>query len=137
MTKKRSIYSYGAIAVLAVAVVAEGLRLVLGKPWPGFVPWNSHLASATVVTVGVAAVLMMFRGTRTGIAARTLAVAAALTMAGHGLVLTTAKDRIGALYFVAVALFIFLAQRAFRAENRVMPHPPTREVLEGRMSVVR
>jgi hypothetical protein len=131
---KRSPYTWAAIVVLALPVVAEGARLVLNRPWPGFVPWNSHLISTVVVLMLGATIVEMFRGVRVAVAERMLALFAPLVLAGHALALTVAKDRIGFLYMVVAAVYVFLAQRAFRAEGRDRRHPPSREVLRGRVS---
>ncbi len=132
--RNRSRYTWAAIGLLAIPILSEGLRLVLNRPWPGFVAWNSHLVSATVVVTFGATIWAMLRGPRATIAERALAVAAPLLISAHAVVVTTAKNRVGFLYIPLALLFVFVAQRAFRAEGRVLPRPETREVLGGRVA---
>ncbi len=131
--RKRSVYTYAAIATLCAPLFVEGIRLVTNRPWRGFVPWNSHLISVLLVLLLGDTIVELLRGVRAAVAERMLALAAPLALSGHALVLTTAKDRWGFLYVLVAAAFVFFVQRAFRAVGRRVVRPATREVLEGEM----
>lgn len=132
--RKRSPYTWAAIALLVIPIVVEGGRLVLNEPWPGFVAWNSHLVSVIVIATYAGSAVSLLRGPRATVAERAFAVAAPLVLTGHAVVLQTAKNRVGILYVPLALLFVFLVQRALRAERREVPRPPTREVLGGRFA---
>lgn len=106
----------GAVVILGAGILAEGARLVLVRPWPGFEPGTALAASAVLVAVWVTslvAVLLRRRFHASATAAWFATFVAPITMLAHAAVTRVAGNWWGLAYIPAAIAVSILLKRCF------------------------
>jgi hypothetical protein len=116
--------------ILGAGVVAEGLRVVLRRPWPGFEPRFVLVVSAVLaLTWGCCLVAVLWRRRfRWSATAAWFAVfLGPILMLGHGAITRVGGSVLGLLYVPAALVLVIALKRVFdRGEIARLPdsNPP-------------